>query len=156
MSMLSKEEISKHYLMSSNLFASDQPYLIDTLLGSCVAVCLWDLNLKIGGVNHYMLPFWNGEGLASPKYGNIAIEKLLEKMLSLGCRQSSLVAKVFGGAHQFEQGDLRIQVGDRNIHVAQSMLDDLRIPIVSSDLGGEKGGKIRFYTITGEVWMKYL
>lgn len=156
MSMLSKEDISKHYLMSSNLFASDQPYLIDTLLGSCVAVCLWDSHLKIGGVNHYMLPLWNGEGLASPKYGNIAIEKLLEKMLSLGSRQSRLVAKLFGGAHQFDQGDLTIQIGDRNISVAHSMLNDLRIPVISSDLGGEKGRKIRFYTITGEVWMKYL
>jgi len=44
-----------------------------------------------------MLPLWNGEGLASPKYGNIAIEKLIERMLYLGSRKANLQAKIFGG-----------------------------------------------------------
>ena len=75
-----EEGLGKHYLYPSALFAEKTPFMVDTVLGSCVAVCLFDNQLKIGGINHYMLPFWNGNGLASPKYGNIATEKLVEKM----------------------------------------------------------------------------
>ncbi|MBN1596957.1 MAG: hypothetical protein JW894_01580 [Bacteroidales bacterium] len=45
-----------------------------------------------------MLPFWNGSGLATPKYGNIAIEKLLKKLVSMGSRKDQIIAKVFGGS----------------------------------------------------------
>ena len=73
-----EEEINKHYLYPSALFAEKERYMVDTILGSCVAVCLFDSVKKIGGINHYMLPLWNGNGLASPKFGNIATEKLIE------------------------------------------------------------------------------
>ena len=66
------------------LFANITPTVVTTILGSCVSVCFSDPVMKMGGINHYMLPYWNGQGLASPKFGNIAIEKLLEKMISMG------------------------------------------------------------------------
>ena len=91
------EDVKTHFLYPSSLFASNEPHIVSTILGSCVAVCLFDATTKIGGINHYMLPFWNGQGLASPKYGNIAIERLLEKMIALGCKKSNIRAKVFGG-----------------------------------------------------------
>ena len=93
----SEETINKHFLFPGTIFADPGEFQISTVLGSCVALCLWDSVAKIGGMNHYMLPFWNGEGLATPKYGNIAIEKLLSRMLRLGCRKENLVAKIFGG-----------------------------------------------------------
>ena len=74
------------------MFASAQPAEVTTILGSCVAVCFWDRYLGIGGINHYMLPTWNGMELASPKYGNIAIERLLERMEQLGAQKKNLVA----------------------------------------------------------------
>ena len=89
------DDIEQHYLYPSALFASARPHKVVTVLGSCVSVCLWDPFLRIGGINHYMLPLWNGEGLASPKYGNIAIEKLIERMLYLGSRKSNLQAKIW-------------------------------------------------------------
>ena len=73
-------EPQTHFLYPSTLFASREPFIVNTILGSCVAVCIYDTVLKFGGINHYMLPFWNGQGLASPKFGNIAIHKLLEKI----------------------------------------------------------------------------
>ena len=68
------------FLAQSQIFSDTRPHRLSTVLGSCVAVCLWDQRLKFGGMNHYMLPMWNGAGLASPKYGNIAIPKLIEQM----------------------------------------------------------------------------
>ena len=112
------EELGKHYLYPSALFAEKKPYLVDTVLGSCVAVCLFDTRLKIGGINHFMLPLWNGNGLASPKFGNIATEKLIEKMLRNGSSAKDLIAKVFGGANQMNSS---MNIGARNIEIAKEV-----------------------------------
>lgn len=143
--------MTRHFLYPSTLYASSQPSEVTTILGSCVAVCLWDKSLGIGGINHYMLPTWNGMELASPKYGNIAIERLVEKMLSLGCQKQNLIAKVFGGGEVISVGSSVMNIGLRNIMVAEEMLQSLQIPIFSRSTGGKNGRKIIFNTSTGEV-----
>lgn len=145
-----------HFLYPAALFASKEPFQINTILGSCVAVCIWDKKLKYGGMCHYMLPYWNGEGLASPKYGNIAIEKLLEKLYSFGCIKKNLVAKTFGGGEVIDFKSPQFQIGKRNIQLANEILDDENIPVVSSSLGGKYGRKIIFFTDTGDVKQKYV
>lgn len=149
------EQIATHYLYPSAIFTSNQPYEVSTVLGSCVSVCLWDTQLKIGGINHFMLPLWNGDGLASPKFGNIATEKLIEKMLALGSHKKNLAAKVFGGAKQLETGNI-FNVGERNIILALEFLKEAGIPIISQNTGGDRGRKIKFRTHTGEVLMKFV
>jgi chemotaxis protein CheD len=144
-------EQSTHFLYPSTLFVSRQPVLVNTILGSCVAVCFYDTCLKFGGINHYMLPFWNGQGLASPKFGNIAINKLLERMIQLGSSQKNLIAKVFGGSNVIETNNAQFMIGDRNIAVAMEMLQELQIKIISQSVGGNQGRKILFSTDTGEV-----
>ena len=133
------------------LMASRDELEIMTLLGSCVAVCLWDPRLAFGGMNHYMLPLWNGEGLPTPKYGNVAIEKLIARMLEFGCRKEQLVAKCFGGANVLGDTSGRMLIGERNIAVAEEVLGNHRIPIVAQDMGGLRGMKILFNTRTGVV-----
>ena len=145
-----------HFLYPAALFASKDPHRINTILGSCVAVCLWDPMLKIGGINHYMLPLWNGQGLASPKYGNIAIEKLLEKMKSFGSNQRNLKAKVFGGGEVIETNISQFHIGERNIQIAFEMLDEYKIPVLGKSVGGKQGRKIQFDTFTGEVKQKLI
>lgn len=149
-------ELKTHFLYPSTLFASNQPYLVNTILGSCVAVCLFDPVSQIGGINHYMLPFWNGEGLASPKYGNIAIEKLIEKMLALGCKRNKIIAKVFGGGEVIDTQISQFHVGERNIQVAQQILKEMKITISGQSLGGKNGRKIQFNTQTGAVLQKII
>ncbi|MBF0343680.1 MAG: chemotaxis protein CheD [Nitrospirae bacterium] len=152
--MESEKSIYDHFLYPGNIYAHREPCTITTILGSCVAVCLWDPVLKYGGMNHYLLPLWNGDGLPSPRYGNIAIDKLIEKMLSLGCNKRALKAKIFGGASMMQQTSGLLNVGERNIIVADDVLNDLGIPILSSDLGGNLGRKIVFNTDTGGVLLK--
>ncbi len=154
--MTDADELKQHYLFPGNLFANSAPHLITTVLGSCVSVCLWDKDRQMGGMNHYMLPLWNGEGLASPKYGNIAIPKLIEHLLELGSRKTSLRAKVFGGGEVLRVTKGILNVGERNIVLAKELLKESGIPIVSSDLGGPTGRKIIFNTKTGAVLMKRL
>lgn len=150
------EELETHFLYPAALYASKTPTKVSTILGSCVAVCLFDPVLKIGGINHYMLPYWNGQGLASPKYGNIAIEKLLEKMLANGSQKVNIKAKVFGGGEVIETNISQFHIGDRNIQVAFEALEELRIPVVAKSVGGKLGRKIEFCSNTGEVKQKYI
>lgn len=145
--------INKHYLYPSALFAEKESFWVDTVLGSCVAVCLFDPVTKLGGINHYMLPLWNGNGLASPKFGNIAIEKLIEKMVKNGAIKSRLVAKIFGGADQMASS---MKIGDRNIEIAKEILSLHNIPIIAENTGGLVGRKLRYETGTGKVLMKFL
>lgn len=149
-------DIETHFLYPAALYASKLPTRVSTILGSCVAVCLFDPVLKIGGINHFMLPYWNGQGLASPKYGNIAIEKLFEKMLSNGSQKVNIRAKVFGGGEVIETNISQFHIGERNIQVALEMLEEYRIPIIAKSLGGKLGRKIEFCTDTGEVRQKYI
>ena len=150
------EQYSQHFLYPSTLFASKEPYVVKTILGSCVAICLWDPINQIGGINHYMLPSWNGNDLASPKYGNIAIDKLLEKMAQLGARKENLKAKIFGGGELIESGANGTLIGERNIRVARLILEEKKIPVIASSTGGRKGRKILFFTDSGEVRHKFL
>ena len=149
--MASDEPINKTFLFPGTIFAEPLEYQISTVLGSCVAVCLWDHVARKGGMNHIMLPLWNGEGLATPKYGNIAMEKLLAKVLSIGCRQEQLVAKVFGGANVSGTGLEVFMIGDRNITLVFQMLEEFGIAVVSKDVGGRVGRKIIMNSATGVV-----
>lgn len=141
----------KHFLFPGTIHASSDECMVSTVLGSCVAVSLYDQVLKCGGINHFMLPLWNGDGLPTPKYGNIAMEKLLEKLLAMGCRRERLVAKVFGGGNINGTGREVFLIGDRNITLAFQMLDDWKIPIVATDVGGTVGRKVIMNTSTGVV-----
>jgi len=148
--------MTRHFLYPSTMFASQQPAEVTTILGSCVAVCLWDKYLGIGGINHYMLPTWNGMELASPKYGNIAIERLIERMMQLGCPKNNLVAKIFGGGEVISVSSSGMHIGERNIMVAEEMLSAKNIPIIGRSTGGNNGRKIIFNTHTGEVLQGYI
>ncbi len=149
-----KELATAYYLHPGNLIASNEGRTVTTVLGSCISVCLWDPVLRSGGINHYMLALWNGEGLPSPKYGNIAITKLIEKMLVMGSSRQNLKAKVFGGAAVIKSSSGMLNVGARNIILAEDMLRDEKIPIISKDVGGSLGRKLLFNTETGSVLVR--
>lgn len=144
------------YLYPGMLFAEPGDYSVTTVLGSCVSVCLWDPSARAGGMNHYLLPLWNGDGLRTPKYGNIAIPLLVEKLLQAGCLKANLKAKVFGGASVLESTSGLLNVGERNIHFAESALEEARIPIIGKDVGGTTGRKLMFVTGTGDVYVRKL
>ena len=153
---MTETDNNSYYLLPGSLFAHQEAHIVTTVLGSCVSVCLWDPLKKIGGINHYMLSLWNGEGLASPRYGNIAIAKLIERMLELGCNKRNLRAKIFGGGEMFKVTSTLMNIGERNITLAQNMLSEEKIPIIASDVGGKNGRRIIYHTATGTITMKRL
>jgi chemotaxis protein CheD len=153
---MTQSEHSTYYLFPATLFVTKEPYLISTILGSCVSVCLWDSELKYGGINHFMLPLWNGKGLASPKYGNIAIKKLYERMLEIGCNKDNIIAKVFGGGEILQTTNYQFSIGERNIEIAKGYLKELNIQMTGVSVGGINGRKIIFDTRSGSVSMRYI
>ncbi len=147
-------ELQRHYLYPGTLFVHQRPHLVTTVLGSCVSVCLWDPVSCFGGINHYLLPLWNGEGLPTPKYGNIAIAKLIEKVKRQSKHPDKLIAKVFGGASMWEKAEGLLAIGQRNIEFAEETLGNHQIKIISRDLGGHVGRKIIFNTLDGSVLLR--
>ncbi|MCX6051471.1 MAG: chemotaxis protein CheD [Campylobacterales bacterium] len=132
------------------------PTAISTVLGSCVSVCLYDKIQGIGGMNHYLLPFWNGNGLQSPKFGNIAIPKLIETMLDKGSNLKNMEAKIFGGASMNASVLDNMMIGQKNILVAKEILKEYKIAIVAEDVGKQNGRKIQFNLEYGKVLLKYI
>ena len=149
-------EFGSHFLFPSAIFAEKDAYKITTILGSCIAVCLYDPVLKTGGMNHYMLPLWNGQGLASPKYGNVAIDKLIDRMLMLVSSRNNLKAKVFGGGDVLIMRYPETSVGKRNIDLVFNVLNEKKIQIIASSVGGNYGRRIIFNTYNGEVLHQFL
>ena len=149
-------EVYEHFLFPNTIYVSKKPARVQTILGSCVAVCLYDPVLGYGAINHYMMPWWNGEGMPSPKYGDVSMELLLKKMETLGSYRTNLVAKVFGGANQHFQSNSLMDIGERNIKTALTFLEDNRIPVMAQSVGGMQGRKIIYYTQTGQVYVKLL
>jgi chemotaxis protein CheD len=151
-----EKDLDLIYLYPAAMEVPKGPRKIQTILGSCVAVCIFDQVTKSGGINHYMLPYWNGKDLASPKYGNIAIERLVSSLLSTGSKKEHLIAKVFGGAAVINTAMPSFNIGEKNIAVAFEMLHDLKIPVVAKSTGGQLGRKIIFNTATGEIIHRFI
>ncbi len=145
----------KHYLYPAALFVSKKPTLVTTILGTCVAVCLYDPAQQLGGINHFMLSKWDGNGAPSIKYGDYAIQKLVEKMLATGAEKKNLQAKIFGGLCRKGSADV-YSIGEKNIKIAETFLAQLQISVVAKHVGGFSPRKLVFNTQTGTVDMKLL
>ncbi len=147
-----KSPLWRKHIVAGEVFATKVPHEICTVLGSCVAVCLWDPLLKAGGMNHFMLPMYKGSGEASNKYGDIAIRQLIQTMESLGSEKSSMKAKVYGGGSLLSASGISpSSVGQKNIHIAMKILRGEGISIVSRHVGEFHGRKLRFNTHTGSL-----
>jgi chemotaxis protein CheD len=150
-------KLISHYLHPGQIFASLVHTEVTTILGSCVAICMWSPRAGGGGMNHFLLPGWASSEVASAKFGNVAFERLMERLVAMGCGPTDLRAKVFGGASMLDAlRNRKDQLGARNVEVAFELLRVARIPVLSKDVGGTRGRKIAFRTDDGSVLVKLL
>ncbi len=124
-----------------------------TVLGSCVAICLYDRAQRIGGMNHYLLPHSAGPTV-NLRYGNMSIDQLIAEMHNLGARVDKLEAKIFGGAAVLAVGTPADSVGTQNVRMALERMRRHRIRVTARRTGGTKGLLIRFSTSTGDVMVR--
>ena len=147
------KESHPHFLHPGQVFVSAKAQSVVLILGSCVAVCIWDQLNSIGGATHYLLPTWDGRGASSPRYGNVAISVLLQRLLEEGADPRQLRAKIFGGGCLFDSmrapASHKEHLGSRNVEVAQEILAKEHIPIEATEVNAQTGLRIVFHTGTG-------
>ncbi|MBI4862627.1 MAG: chemotaxis protein CheD [Candidatus Riflebacteria bacterium] len=147
----------KAYLHPGQLFVSDQPHAVTTVLGSCVSVCIWDPKARTGGLTHYVLPSQIGPLQEPMRFGDRAIPRLIAKLVVLGAQKNRLTSKVFGGMCRMAvaRGG-QPELGRQNVDLALQLLEQERIPVVARDVLGSHGRKLIFFTDDGTAWVKTL
>ena len=147
----------KNVPMGGYAVTTEPGQTIATILGSCVSACIRDPVLNIGGLNHFMLPSndtgdWAGAELPL-RYGNHAMEVLINDLLRMGCARPSLEVKLFGGASVINSSQ---NIGGSNAEFAMTYIKNENLKLVSHDLGGDCARKIIFDPATGVVKRKLL
>jgi chemotaxis protein CheD len=143
------------YLHPAQMHVATAPCAIKTLLGSCVAVCLWDAEARVGGAVHYLLPRGRHSQGETGRYGTLAIPALIRAVCALGGHPGSLRAKIFGGARVL-QGlgpSSGASLGDSNAAVAWELLAAEKVPVIGSDVGGDRGRRVLFHVEDGAAWV---
>jgi chemotaxis protein CheD len=128
---------------------------IATLLGSCVAVCFYDPKLRIGGMNHFLLPSRASTSLHDEDIvlnGDYAMEVLINAMMGKGARKERIVAKAFGGGTIVSS--IQMAIGQRNAEFAKEWLDREGIPLLASDFGGAWSRKVVLDPDSGDAFCR--
>lgn len=139
-------------------FVTSKPdEVLVTVLGSCVAACIRDPQRRIGGMNHFMLPHskggnWGGD-MQSTRFGNFAMEKLINELMKAGCSRNSLEIKVFGGGNVT---DTQNAIGTENCRFIMRYLESEGLRCSVQDLGGLLPRRIHYYPETGRVIRRLL
>ncbi len=137
--------------------------IISTVLGSCIAVCLYDENNYIAGMNHFMLPEHESENIkkrgsfffdGSLRYGFYSMEAFINEMIKMGTNRNVLRAKVFGGGNVLSYNSEMLSVGEKNISFIKSYLQKESIKVMTSDMGKNYGRKLYYLTRTRSVFLK--
>ncbi|HEY6879367.1 MAG TPA: chemotaxis protein CheD [Polyangiales bacterium] len=143
-------------LRIGGVFASQRAGVIRTVLGSCIAVCLFDPVSRVGGMNHFMLPRLIAEE-PSPRptvFGVQAMEVLIGAMQRLGARRDRMVAKLFGGAHVLQTSESASSVPARNVAFIEAYMRDERMEVTAHDLGGYLPRCIHFHPHNGKAFVR--
>ncbi|MBN1782470.1 chemotaxis protein CheD [bacterium] len=146
------------FLKMSEIHVARAPDIIKTVVGSCIALCIWDQETKIGGMAHIMLPERNGDIGAPPgKYADIAVQALIDQMKGKGAAEKHMIATCIGGAAMFATlTGQKMTIGDRNADIVKQYLEKYRIPIMIESVGGFAGRKVSLNCSDGAVTVTML
>jgi chemotaxis protein CheD len=141
-------------ILPGEYFVHDDDIEITTTLGSCVAACICDRAMGIGGMNHFMLPD-DQDGTASGRFGAFAMELLINELMKRGARRNALEAKIFGGG-QVMKSFVTMNVGERNVEFVTRFLAAERIPLLAKDVLDVYPRKVCLFPKSGRVLCKRL
>lgn len=150
---LGPEWTKTHVIQGTHAVSDDPKMVLTTILGSCVAACLWDEAARVGGLNHFLLPDVGNGGSEARLYGAHAMELLINDLMKRGARKERIRAKIFGGASMIEGLSI---VGARNGEFARQFLAREGILCLGESLGGSKARRIRFWPVTGKAQQMFL
>jgi chemotaxis protein CheD len=127
-------------------------------LGSCVALCAYDSKAKVAGMAHIVLPSGGSDaGGTSVKYADSGVPLLINKMMTMGARKSSLTLKIAGGSRMLSipgAGSARMNIGERNAEEVKNTIRKLGLRIEADDTGGTTGRTVQLFADSGRVTVK--
>lgn len=151
-------------VLPGEFYVSREDEVVSTVLGSCVSACIFDRRRGVGGMNHFMLPepvgersgerdAWTATVGRAARYGNDAMEQLINAVLKAGGQRADLEVKVFGGGRVLAQ---MTDVGRRNIEFVQRYIATERLALSASDLGDVYPRQVQFFPVTGKARVRQL
>ena len=154
--MISPNDIKEIYLEIGAFFWGGPNYRITTVLGSCVSICIWHPQKKIGGICHYAMPGYREKRRAklNSRYGDDVIWMMLDKIKMSNTIPKEYVTKIFGGANVIINDNNILNIGQKNVIKAFERTKKAGFLINTQDVGGTKSRKLRFDLWSGDVWMK--
>jgi len=156
---------TKHQLYAARIqpgeyYVSSADELIATVLGSCISACIRDPKAGVGGMNHFMLPRDNSQAAGdsvclstAARYGNYAMEHMINTILANGGKRERLEIKLFGGSKLLNS---MTDIGSLNIHFVHDYLRLETLPVTSEDLGGQHPRKVLYFPASGRVLIRKL
>lgn len=142
-------------------YVTDNPNeVIVTLLGSCVSACARDTITGVGGMNHFLLPSSDSHDLSrgtdeAMRFGDYAMESLLNAIYRKGGQRGRIEFKIFGGARVLG-GSTMLKIGEQNIGFVEKFLKTEGFPIVARSVGGTAPRRLRFHPATGRAFVQEL
>lgn len=143
-------------ILPGEYYVTSNQEVVTTVLGSCISVCVYDPVNLIGGMNHFMLPSGNNDSdimSQSFRYGDVAMEKLVNVILRHGGNKAELIFKAFGGGQIIKN---MTSIGQRNISFLHKFMTMEGYKLSASDLGGPHPRKVVFNPLDGKVKLKRL
>jgi chemotaxis receptor (MCP) glutamine deamidase CheD/AmiR/NasT family two-component response regulator len=148
--------MDQRYLLPGEYHVTKKQMSIDTLLGSCVSVCLYNRSNGYAAMNHFLLDRPNDEQTTDiGRYGTTSTEHIISTLMSVDDNPFHYRAQIFGGGAVVDALEGGREIGGRNMLVAHEVLDSYRIQIIKKDIGGTRGRRIKFDTATNTVECKY-
>ncbi|BDU22812.1 chemoreceptor glutamine deamidase CheD [Dyella sp. GSA-30] len=147
-------------ILPGEYYVSDQDEMISTVLGSCVSACIRDRQRQIGGMNHFMLPepvgdrdSWSSTVSRAARYGNDAMEQLINRILKAGGHRNDLEVKIFGGGRVLAQ---MTDIGRRNIAFVRRYIETEKLNLVAEDVGDVHPRQVQYFPQTGRVRVRLM
>ena len=148
-------------ILPGEFYVSKIDEIIVTVLGSCISACIHDTKKKVGGMNHFMLPEqcahhssdWSSGGGLETRYGNWAMEYLVNELIKLGARRENMEVKIFGGGQII---DGMTDIGERNIGFVREFIANEKLKLVAEDVGSTHPRKVVYFPYTGVAKLKKL
>ena len=143
-------------ILPGELYVTKTDEMIITVLGSCISACVRDSHSGIGGMNHFMLPASKNIDItdgSAARYGNFAMEQLINEILKNGGQRKNLEVKLFGGGRVLAH---MTDVGKRNIDFALEYIHLEGLKLIAEDLGDRYPRKVQYYPSSGSARMKKL
>ena len=149
-------DMERVFLLPGELCVTEKPVMLATLLGSCVAVCLYNRKTGSAGMNHFLRNRALGPNEPCGKSGDTSTTHLIKALLLKDKTASHLEAKIFGGGEVVASLGLVGGIGADNILMARKILEQYNIPIIKEDVGGKQGRKIYFNTKSFDVQVRLI